>query len=116
MEIRLIVIRTAEPEKLAEFYSWLGLEFEYHKHGNSPYHYAAMVGSMTLEIYPLTKSQVEADKYLRLGFAIDEFETKLELLKSKGLLINEPVSTEFGYMTVISDLDGRKIELYKKHS
>ncbi len=115
MEIRLIVIRTAEPEKLAEFYSWLGLAFEYHKHGNSPYHYAAMVGNTTLEIYPLTKRQAEADKHLRLGFAIDEFESVLELLNSKGLSINEPVSTEFGYMTVVSDLDGRKVELYKKH-
>jgi len=70
---------------------------------------------MVLEIYPLTKSQKEADENLRLGFGIDNFaETILAL---KGLEVSfslEPTQTEFGFMTIILDPDGRKIELYKK--
>jgi len=115
MEIRLIVIRTSEPKKLSDFYSMFGLTFEYHKHGNSPYHYSALIGQTVLEIYPLTKSQVNADKYLRLGFAIDDFESVVELLKANQVIFSsEPMQTDYGFMTVIEDLDGRKIELYKK--
>ena len=38
---------------------------------------SAKTGNFVLEIYPLTKSQTEADKNLRLGFAIDNFEEKI---------------------------------------
>lgn len=39
MEIRILVIRTSNPERLADFYRLLGMNFEYHKHGNSPFHF-----------------------------------------------------------------------------
>ncbi len=114
MEIRLIVIRTNDPKRLANFYSLLGLTFDYHKHGNSPMHYSATIGYITLEIYPLTKSQIETDKSLRLGFAIDNFEETLKLLYNNDIIFSEPTLTDFGFLTIISDPDGRKIELYKK--
>jgi lactoylglutathione lyase len=100
--------------RLADFYSLLGLTFEYHKHGNSPMHYSVSIGSLVLEIYPLTKSQTDLDKNLRLGFAVDNFDETLKLLKSKGISFSEPTLTDFGFVTIISDPDGRKIELYKK--
>jgi lactoylglutathione lyase len=112
MEIKLIVIRTPDITKLADFYTLLGLEFDYHKHGKSPYHYAATVGETTLEIYPLAKDQTEADKELRLGFSLDNFDVIVQILKDKGIdFISEPMQTEFGYMAVVRDPDGRKIEL-----
>ncbi|MFB9077503.1 VOC family protein [Flavobacterium procerum] len=114
MEIRLIVIRTKEQKRLANFYNLLGLTFDYHKHGNSPMHYSATIGSLVFEIYPLTKNQTEADKSTRLGFAIDNFEKTLDLLRNNGIAFSEPIQTDFGFLTIISDPDGRKIELYKK--
>lgn len=114
MEIRLLVIRTKNQKQLADFYSLLGLTFNYHKHGNSPVHYSATFGSLVVEIYPLTKSQTEADKTLRLGFAIDNFEEMLVLLKNNQISFTEPAATDFGFVTIITDPDGRKIELYKK--
>ena len=115
MDIRLIVLRTTDIKKLTEFYSLLGLTFEYHKHGNSPYHYSASIGHTVLEIYPLTKNQTEADKNLRLGFGIDNFDTVIKKLKELGVAFSlDPTQTDFGYMTIISDPDDRKIELYKK--
>ncbi len=57
MELKLIVIRTSDPERLASFYSLLGLVFDYHKHGNSPFHYGATIGQTVLEIYPLAKTR-----------------------------------------------------------
>ena len=115
MDIRLLVLRTSDIKKLAAFYSLLGLTFDYHKHGNSPFHYSASIGQTVLEIYPLTKSQTEADKNLRLGFGIDNFDQTLLTLKELQVPFSlEPTQTDFGFMATISDPDERKIELYKK--
>jgi lactoylglutathione lyase len=115
MEIRLIVIRTADTQKIADFYSLLGLTFASHRHGSSPTHYSTTIGSVVLEIYPLAKLQNEADKNLRLGFGIDNFDNTVNMLKDLQVEFSvEPMQTEYGYMTVICDPDGRTIELYKK--
>ncbi|TKC06670.1 glyoxalase/bleomycin resistance/extradiol dioxygenase family protein [Pedobacter polaris] len=115
MDIRLLVLRTGDTKRLADFYSLFGLTFDYHKHGNSPFHYSAAIGQSVLEIYPLTKSQAEADKNLRLGFSIDNFDQMVVALKELQIPFSlEPTQTDFGFMAIISDPDERKIELYKK--
>ena len=102
-------------ERLADFYALLGLTFEYHKHGKSPYHYSALVGNTILEIYPLAKNQTEADKELRVGFALDNFENTITILKEKAVeFVSEPMQTDYGFMAIIKDPDGRRVELYKK--
>ncbi|OQP45702.1 VOC family protein [Niastella populi] len=114
MELRLLVVRTSDMERLAAFYSLFGLIFDYHKHGKSPYHYSATLGSTVLEIYPLAKGQSDAEINLRLGFAVNNFETIVKLLKEKEtVFLSEPMQTDYGFMTIIKDPDGRKIELYK---
>ena len=68
-----------------------------------------------MEIYPLTKNQLEADKNLRLGFGIDNFDQIILNLKESHVPFSlEPTQTDFGFMAIISDPDDRKIELYKK--
>lgn len=115
MTLKLIVVRTSELEKLAQFYSILGLSFEYHAHGNSPYHYSASIGETTFEIYPLSKGQVEPDKNLRLGFSVDNFDKVIDSLKSQSCkFFMESQETDFGFMAVVEDFDGRKVEVYKK--
>ena len=114
MDIKLIVIRTSDMKVISEFYANFGLTFDYHKHGNSPMHYSTTIGQTVLEIYPLTKSQTESDKNLRLGFSVDDFDSVIDKLKSIGTKFSsEPIQTDFGYMAVIEDPDGRKIEIYK---
>jgi predicted enzyme related to lactoylglutathione lyase len=114
MDIRLIVIRTGDTKRLADFYSLFGLTFDYHKHGDSPFHYSATIGQTVLEIYPLAKSQSEPDRALRLGFGIDDFdETVLKLRGLEVSFLSGPTQTEFGIIAIINDPDGRKIELYK---
>jgi predicted enzyme related to lactoylglutathione lyase len=115
MEIKLLVLRTPDPPKLAHFYSQLGMQFEYHQHGNSHYHYSTLIGKTVLEIYPLAKNQIQADSNLRLGFEIDDFYNVLEQFTQQNVkIVHEPMQTEFGTVAVIQDPDGRKIELYKK--
>ncbi len=112
MQLKLIVIRTGDMPKLIEFYSILGLVFEYHKHGNSQYHYSAKAGETVIEIYPLAKGQPSADKNLRLGFTIDNFD--VVAVRLNGTIISLPVETEWGYMAILQDPDGCKVEIYKK--
>jgi len=115
MNLNLLVIRSSIPERLAEFYEQLGMVFEHHRHGNGPLHFSAQIGSTLLEIYPLAKGQEQADKHLRLGFAIDNFEAKIGQLQQQGITFHQlPMSTEWGIMAVIEDPEGRKLELYNK--
>ncbi len=115
MELRLLALRTSDTKRLADFYGVLGMKFEYHKHGNGPYHFSASIGETVFEIYPLLKNQLETDKGLRLGIAIDDFERRISTLKNLHVpFLTEPTQTDFGFMAIISDPDERKIELYKK--
>jgi len=114
MDIRLIVIRSADPKELANFYSQLGFSFEYHQHGTSAMHYAANIDGTTLEIYPLRKGLDSADNSLRLGFGIDHFDQVIDELRDAKVVFSlEPTAGEFGMFAVVVDPEGRKIELYK---
>lgn len=112
MHVKLIVLRTANMEELVRFYTLLGMEFEYHKHGTSPYHYAAKAGETVIEIYPLGKNQPAADANLRLGFYIHNFEEVMTRLGDR--VIVEPQEHEWGVVAIAQDSDGRKVELYKE--
>lgn len=116
INFRLLVLRTDDQKRLADFYTQFGLTFDYHQHGNSPFHYTAEIDQMVLEIYPLEKNQEKPDTSLRLGFGIDHFDDVVFKLKENQVrFILEPKETEFGFMTIITDPDGRKIELYKNN-
>jgi len=112
MQVKLIVLRTAHMEELVKFYSLLGMDFEYHKHGASPYHYGATVGETVIEIYPLAKNQLSADMHLRLGFSVHNFEAVVGMLGD--CIITAPQQYEWGYVAIAQDIDGRKIEIYKE--
>lgn len=116
MQIRLLLLRTGNPERLADFYGLFGLTFEYHKHGNLPFHYAAAIGQTILEIYPLAKDQLEPDINLRLGFEVVNFSETIQKLRDNNVhFLSEPDVTDFGFMTIIADPDGRKIEIYDQN-
>ncbi|WP_025743289.1 VOC family protein [Aquimarina pacifica] len=115
MKINLLVIRTENIEILKTQYEKLGLTFEYHKHGNGPFHYASEENGFVFEIYPLTKSMKEADASLRVGFEIENLESKIEdLRQTNWKILSEPTQMEWGLISIIQDLDGRKIELKNK--
>ena len=63
----------------------------------------------------MTKSQTDADKNLRLGVGIDNFDQTILTLKELQVQFSfEPTQTDFEFMAIITDPDERKIELYKK--
>lgn len=112
MKLNLIVIRTQQLEKQAKFYEKLGIKFQYHKHGNSPYHYSADLDGTVFEIYP-TKNENSVNRSTRLGFQVKDLDQLIENLEVTEVesIIKYPEPTTWGYTALIKDLDGRKIEL-----
>ena len=115
MKINLLVIRTQNPNHLKTQYEEIGFEFDYHQHGNGPFHYASENNGFVFEIYPLTKSMREADNSLRLGFEVENLETAIDNIKNTNWKILNGINiTEWGKTAIIQDSDGRKIELKNK--
>jgi lactoylglutathione lyase len=111
--LKLVTLKTSQPEKLKAFYECLGLQFHLEKHGQGPVHFAAELGELVFEIYPLAKEENCTDRSLRLGFEVPDPDT---LLKSLAIL-NTPVrtppaATRWGNRAVVEDPDGRPVELY----
>ena len=115
MQLNLIVIKTKAPGILKDQYEFLGLIFKYHRHGNGPLHYSSELNGLTFEIYPLPKSREVADNTLRLGFEVEGLAEVVKIASSSNWIIkSEPKLTNWGYIAVLQDIDGRKIELKEK--
>ncbi|MBW8684912.1 VOC family protein [Chitinophaga rhizophila] len=114
-QLNLVVIRTNRQDDQVRFYTTLGLTFNHHRHGNGPYHYSAIIGGLTFEIYPLPATEHEPDTTTRLGFTIESLNATLQCLEEMGIeTVQAPASTEWGYAAVVKDPDGRRVELIEK--
>ncbi len=95
----------------------MGHKFDYHQHGNGPFHYASEQDGFVFEIYPLTKSMEKMDNSLRLGFEVENLRSTInEIANSDWKIVRGVKETEWGLIAIIQDLDGRKIELKNKQS
>ena len=113
------MLYSADIERTLAFYALLGLTFEREQHGRGPMHYAAPLGDMVLEIYPLAAGAI-ASGPLRLGFDVKQIEPLAEaLIDAGGRVMSELQDLPLGRVIVVSDPDGRKMELVeprgKKH-
>jgi predicted enzyme related to lactoylglutathione lyase len=117
VHLNLIVIKTHRQEELVRFYSALGITFSHHRHGNGPYHYAGALEGLTFEIYPLPNGTTAIDTTTRFGFTVESLNQTLHSLNAMGIeTVQAPASTEWGYVAVVKDADGRKIELVERLS
>jgi len=111
MRLNLLVIKTHQVDALAEFYKRLGIAFDYHQHGNGPWHYAAELDGLVFELYPLAEHSA-VDNSLRLGFTVKHLDLIINNLREQKItIIKTPRQTAWGYQAWIKDLDGRIIEL-----
>jgi lactoylglutathione lyase len=112
MKLNLLVLRTPRLEDMRIFYSALGARFENERHGNGPEHYAAKLGNdFVLELYPCLDGVVP-DSGLRLGVKVDNI---ADVLSSIGQSV-VPRQTQWGLHAVVSDPDGRTVELAQNPS
>jgi lactoylglutathione lyase len=109
--LNLVVIRSADIDKSAAFYSALGLAFSKHSHGTGPEHYASEGDGVTLEIYPEVDSD-SATTATRLGFKVTNLDSLLSTLVEKGgRIASAAKDSPWGRRAVVVDPTGHKVEL-----
>lgn len=108
--VNLIVLRSEDIDRAAQFYQSMGLLFTKHRHGNGPEHYSAEVGEVVFEIYPLGTHVPTTSA--RIGFSVDDVDLVTEmLLNFGGNVISAQKNSEWGRRAVVKDLDGHSVEL-----
>ena len=112
--LALVVIRAQDIERLATFYSALGLHFTKHRHGKGPEHFSSKIGDTVFEIYPAASAK-ESTVSTRLGFSVQSLTRALEDLRGlDATVLAEPAESPFGRRAVVVDFEGHKVELYEK--
>jgi predicted enzyme related to lactoylglutathione lyase len=108
--LSLLVLRSPDVERAARFYGLLGIRFERERHGTGPEHLAAQLGPAVLEIYP---QDGQADSVgVRLGFRVASVDAVIEAMRREGqAILSLPRRTPWGYRAVLTDPDGRRIEV-----
>ena len=111
MKLKLIVLRSSDMAKLAEFYSALGLTFEKHRHGTGPEHFGSEDADVVFEIYA-KRNQSDTTTNVRLGFEVMDLDSVLRQLEGfEFRVISEPKESPWGRRMVIDDIEGHRIEL-----
>ena len=106
MTLNLLVLRCQNIHESKAFYEKLNINFVEEQHGKSPVHYAAEIGSLVLELYPLAKH--ENIDNCRLGFELKDTDNIL-----KQLNVITSYQRENQWVHVVQDPDGRKVELLR---
>jgi hypothetical protein len=110
--LKLVVVRSANLERTAEFFTILGMKFQNEKHGTGPVHLSAECNDFVFEIYP-AKSLEDIDRTTRLGFAVNDPVAVIAEVKSRGFLVVEALKrSNWGMRAVVRDPDDRSIEVY----
>ncbi len=109
--LNLLVLRSSNAGRLADFYSLLGLCFDVHRHGTGPEHFCSQLGSGVFEIYP-QDSNSSGTASVRLGFAVTDVDhAYAELIAVGGKNVQKPSPSPWGRRAVLQDFDGHKVEL-----
>ena len=107
----LTVIRCADIDASVTFYRLLGLEFEKHRHGTGPEHYAASDGVWTFELYPAS-AKFPASSSTRIGFSVESCDEVADRLREAGFSLEAaPTDSPWGRRAVAQDPDGHRVEL-----
>lgn len=110
--LNLLVLRAADLERAARFYSALSLVFVRHQHGTGLVHYACeSAAGFVFELYPRQERQLST-KATRLGFRVDSIREAVAALVSEGgTILQEPEESPWGLRAVVRDPDGHTVEL-----
>ena len=109
-ELNLVVLRSADLERSAQFYRVLGVQLVREQHGSGPEHFAGQAGRVVFEIYP--QGNGEGTTKTRIGFGVSSLAALLSKLEQAGgAVVSKPQDTEWGRRAVIADPDGHRVEL-----
>lgn len=109
--LNLVVLRSSDIARAAEFYSRLGLQFTQHRHGNGPEHFAAELPGGVFELYPLSADGAST-LGTRIGLRVPSVDAALAALGDYPAAILAPAKdSEWGRRAVVADPDGHRVEL-----
>jgi predicted enzyme related to lactoylglutathione lyase len=112
--LNLVVLRSSDLARAAEFYTRLGLQFTRHQHGSGPEHFAAELGSSVFELYPLNPG-APSTSGTRIGFNVPSLDAVIEALEAyPGSVVSAPKDSPWGRRAVIADPDGHRVELLQQ--
>jgi predicted enzyme related to lactoylglutathione lyase len=111
ISINLIVLRSPDISRAAEFYTRIGLKFLRQRHGSGPEHFAAELHGGAFEIYPL-HTDSPSTLGTRIGFCVPSVDAALTALGDyPGAVVTPAKDSEWGRRAVVSDPDGHRVEL-----
>ncbi len=117
MKLNLLVLKTHQIHKLKEQYELLGLEFTYHQHGKSPWHYSVESDGLVIEVYPLSENKTVDTNAIRLGFEVTNLEDIITQSENYGWKVKSSIkNTDFGQIATLQDIDGRKVDVKKANA
>jgi lactoylglutathione lyase len=110
-QLNLVVLRSPDIDRAADFYRRLGLTFVRHSHGSGAEHYCSEVAGLVFELYPAT-SVSPSTSGTRIGFRVDSVDRLVPLLVEAGAKVRTaPADSEWGRRAVMTDPDGHAVEL-----
>lgn len=104
---------SADPSTTAAFYTQFGIAFVEERLGSGPIHYAFQDGSLTVELYPTTKSTAPGGVGTVIGFEVDDIEQANSIVEVNDIEITEKLkTTAMGRRVIVRDPDGRHVFLF----
>lgn len=110
--LNLVVLRCADIEASAMFYTVVGLHFTRHRHGQGQEHYAAEFGAAVFELYP-TNAKSEPSTGARVGFSVPSVDEAVQRVREKypSAVVSVPSDSPWGRRAVLVDPDGHRVEV-----
>jgi len=109
--LNLVVLRSADITRAAEFYTRLGLRFIQHRHGKGAEHFAADLPGGVFELYTQTADS-PTTLGTRIGFSVPSVDAVIAALTEyPAAVVSAPKDSEWGRRAVVADPDGHRVEL-----
>ena len=112
----LLVIRSRDMDRLAEFYKAIGMQLEKHSHPPCGEHYSTIDDSCVFEICQTKQGEAPTTNVF-FGLNVDDLDDTLtNVLSNNGQVIREPESSEWGTSAVVRDPEGHRVLLMQEKS
>ncbi len=112
-----VVLFTARPDEVVEFYRALGVPLQLEHHGDDVMHWAADIGGCHVAVFP-TFTEGDAPGYRQAGatfagFVVDSVDGAVAAVTALGApVVQEPTEASWGRRAVVTDPDGRPVEIF----
>ena len=112
----LLVIRSRNMHRLAEFYTAIGMQLQKHSHPPCGEHYSSVDGGCVFEICQLKQDESPTTNVF-FGLNVTELDDALMAVMSEnGQVIREPQVSDWGTSAVVRDPEGHRVLLVQQRN